>query len=213
MRLQQLRDFWRGALLVEKAVFIAGALLLPISVGHEYSISRQPALPPLFRQSPKLDEIKTLRIHVSGAVKKPALLTLPLGARVVDAVRQAGATSQADANALNLAAPLRDGQKIIVPTRGVPARDAVSNRVLDVAPSRVAKTQSDAPATQKPLRILDINTASPQELESLPGVGPAIAARIVEERAKKPFVSLQDLDRVKGIGVKKLQKIAPYVTF
>lgn len=213
MWLKPLQNFWRGALPVEKIIFIVGAFLLPLFIGHEYSMSRQSALPPLFRQSANLDKTKTLRIQVSGAVKKPALLTLPHGARVIDAIRRAEFASDADANALNLAAPLRDGQKIVVPARGVPSRGENAYRVLDVAPLRAANARGNAGANRKASHILNINTASPQELESLPGVGPAIAARIIEERAKKPFASLQDIDRVKGIGVKKLQKIAPYVTF
>lgn len=206
--LATLHQFWRASFREEKAVFVVGLPLLFFFCGFEYSKSSQLNSAPVFKESKEVVGTKFLRVHIAGAVKKPALLKLSNGARIVDAVQKAGgATAQADTNALNLAAPLRDGQKIVVPLRGQNA-----HRVLDIETfTAKASTQNDS--AQKPLRAVNINTASTTELESLPGVGPAIAARIVAERARKPFTSVQDIDRVNGIGPKKLQQIAPYITF
>lgn len=203
-----LHQFWRASFREEKAVFVIGFPLLFFFAGFGFSKSSQFDSAPIFHEAKEVDAVKTLRVHIAGAVKKPSLLTLPNDARIVDAVRKAGgATSQADTNALNLAAPLRDGQKIVVPLHGQNA-----HRVLDVE-TATAKALTQIDNAQKTSRVININTASSAELESLPGVGPAIAARIVAERNRKPFTSIQDIDRVNGIGPKKLQQIAPHITF
>jgi competence protein ComEA len=194
-------NFWNDARLYERIVFVVGALFLLSWGGHEYSLSRQASPPPLFVPAP--DDAKTIRVHIKGAVNKPSLLTLPIDARLNSAIQRAGGiTKSADTTSLNLAAPLRDGQEVVVPFQG-----AAQSSVLPLQPPHASsKTPSDG-------RLINVNTASTQELEALPGVGPAIAARILEEREKQPFTNLQDLDRVKGIGPKKLQKMAAYVTF
>ena len=176
-------------------------------------MSAQINFAPIFREAKETDAAKLVRVHVSGEVRKPSLFTLPNGARVVDAIKKAGgATSQADINNLNLATKLQDGQKIAVPRRGQNA-----DRVLEVGNLNVENIASTNPlqngAAKRLSRVVNINSASATELETLPGVGPAIAARIVVERARKPFTSVQDVDRVNGIGPKKLQQIAPHITF
>ena len=206
--LATLHQFWRASFREEKAVFVFGLPLLFFFCGFEYSKSSQLNSAPFFKESKEITGTKFLRVHVAGAVQKPALLTLPNGARIIDAIKKAGgATSRSDTGVLNLAALLRDGQKIVVPLRGQNAQ-----RVLDIE-SFTAKALTQKDSAQKPSRVVNINTASITELESLPGVGPAIAARIAAERARKPFTSVQDVDRVNGIGPKKLQQIAPYITF
>ncbi len=192
------RNFWNNSRWSEKIVFLCGASFLAFCGGREYSISQRSALPPLFQQAPSSVQI---RVHIKGAVRKPSLLILPANARVHDALKRAqGATANADLESLNLAAPLQDEQQIVVPFRGVKSLSQ-------------AQATSQTPAASTDKRIININTASAQELETLPDIGPALAARIVAERARQPFRTLQELDRVKGIGAKKLQKLAPYVTF
>jgi competence protein ComEA len=124
----------------------------------------------------------TLTVHVSGAVVAPGLVSLPAGSRVADAVVAAGgALAGADLTTLNLAAPIVDGQQLVVP-------DAVAGGSVAVTDGRVR-----------------INSADATALEGLPGVGPVLAERIVAYRdAHGPFVALEDLLEVPGIGESKL---------
>lgn len=91
-----------------------------------------------------------------------------------------------------------------------------SEPVLQSAPAepeRIAATIKLRSPVTKPVAPIDANHATPAQLDLLPGIGPALAARIVEARSKTPFQSLADLDRVKGIGPSKLEKLGPYLTF
>jgi len=115
-----------------------------------------------------------LVVDVSGAVAHPGVYRLPGGSRVVDALLAAGGmTGEADLAALNKAAPIRDGQRIYVPRPGelVPPGSATSEAQLK----------------------LDLNRATAGELESLPGIGPATAARIVRSRNARPFAKVEEL--------------------
>jgi competence protein ComEA len=145
-------------------------------------------------------------VHVAGEVASPGVYVLPNGARVVDALEAAGGgTPESDTNMINLALPIHDGQQIYIP----PKQSQPSLlQEADVPSNRVDITMS-SPADG----LININTASAAELEELPGVGPAIAARIVEHRQKHgSYSSVSDLLGVSGIGEAKLSKIAPYAT-
>lgn len=133
----------------------------------------------------------TLVVQVNGAVVNPGLVRLSDGARVDDAIKAAGgATSEADLSKLNLAKRVNDGELIVVPRLGEPTS----------APS--ANTSSTrAMATPTVLAKININTATAEELDKLPGVGPAIAQRIIEYRtANGPFQKIEDIMKVRGIG-------------
>ena len=84
---------------------------------------------------------------------------------------------------------------------------------VPVEPERIAASSRRRTSATEPVAILDVNRATAAQLESLPGIGPALAARIVEARASAPFQSLADLDRVKGIGPSKLEKLGSHLTF
>ena len=122
-------------------------------------------------------------IHVSGAVNRPGLVTVPSSARVADAIAGAGgAATGADLASLNLASSVRDGDQIVVPLVGAAT-----------APGAVID------------RGIDLNRATAAELESLPGVGPVLAGRIVAYRdLHGPFATVEDLMDVGGIGEAKL---------
>ncbi|MCC7355445.1 MAG: ComEA family DNA-binding protein [Anaerolineae bacterium] len=132
-----------------------------------------------------------LRVDVAGAVVQPDVYVLPLGSIVRDAIRAAGGASpDADIAQVNQAMPLRDGMQVYVPRRGEMAR---------VVP---ATSAASAPAT--PGGKVNINTASLEELDTLPGVGPATAQKIV---AGRPYVTVEDILRVPGIGPATFEKL------
>jgi len=146
-----------------------------------------------------------LLVEVSGAVVKPGVYRLADGARVIDAVEAAGGfgprvdMARADA-ALNLAAPIHDGEELHVPSRDDPALPATGG-------ARPA-TGGAGPATASGGPI-DLNTASEAQLDSLPGVGPATVAKIV---AARPFATIDELQSKGVVGEKTLEKLRPLVS-
>jgi competence protein ComEA len=175
-----------------------------------------------------------IMVHVAGAVRKPGVYTLPLDARIQDALKKAGgALPGGDPNALNLAAWAEDGSRIEVPFKTRVASSESSHEVDDEPLITVAKppdeaTQKPTPTPDKsaaksstvktqtksaPSRKINLNKASLDDLTLLPGVGPATAEKIIEHRKTSgAFSSVDDLDEIKGIGEKKLDKIRPYAT-
>ena len=131
-------------------------------------------------------------VHVDGAVRSPGVYELEEGARVRDAVQAAGGLAEgADTSAMNLAALVSDAQKVYVPHKGE-----------EVPPD--LSTESG----QGERALININTASAEELDELPGVGESTARAIIEDREKNgPFSSPEDLMRVSGIGEKKFERL------
>ncbi|NUQ39451.1 MAG: helix-hairpin-helix domain-containing protein [Caldilineales bacterium] len=146
-----------------------------------------------------------LRVYVSGAVQAPGVYRLPPGSLVDDAIRQAGG-GQADADlvAVNLAHPLADGEQIYVPRQGEAPAPPLLSTQAGVSDSGFQVGELPAAATQ----ILDLNHATAAELETLPGIGPKTAEAII---AGRPYGSVEDLLRVKGIGEKTLEKLRPFI--
>src|SRR3954451_7714740 len=142
----------------------------------------------------------TLIVDVAGAVRKPGVFEFAPGDRVIDAVERAGgALDKADLTLLNLAAPLTDGQQILVPKKGaaVPSGVPVTGGVL------VGWTTA----------LGNINTADEPTLETLNGVGPVLGAAIIQYRTEHgPFASIDQLDEVSGIGPATLEDLRSQVT-
>ncbi|GAB3171444.1 hypothetical protein GCM10027059_39760 [Myceligenerans halotolerans] len=134
--------------------------------------------------------------HVVGAVRDPGLVELPGGARIADAVEAAGGpTDEADLSGVNLARPVADGEQIHVPKPG-------ETPVTSGDPGAVPDTGGGD--------VVDLNTADAATLETLPGIGPALAQRIIDWRtANGPFASVDELDDVSGIGPAVLEQIRP----
>lgn len=128
-----------------------------------------------------------LTVHVVGAVHRPGLYRLPGGSRVNDAVERAGgATHKANLAGINLAAPLADGLQVVVPSK-TPGGGSV-----------VPAASGGGAATSGPL---DLNSATLEQLEALPGVGPVTAQKILDYREQHgAFTSVAELDAVPGIG-------------
>lgn len=141
-------------------------------------------------------------VHVAGQVTSPGVYRFSPGVRVVDAVRAAGgATQDADLNAINLAAMLDDGQQIYIPAFG------------ERPPGGAAASSATTPGSSAPALPLDLNQATAEDLDILPGVGPSTALAIVTHRERNgPFASVEGLLEVPGIGPAKLAALAGLVT-
>ena len=171
----------------------------------------------------------TVRVHVAGAVNNPGVYTLPAQGRAVDAIAAAsGAAADADLDRVNLAGALSDGVQIYVPHRGetaAPAQiqpnggtanagqgNAANGASQGGAQPQPARTLTPAGSAQKGSTPVNINTATAEELQTLPRIGPAMAQRIIAWReAHGGFRSVDELDAVPGIGPSMLENLRPLV--
>ncbi|HWB55585.1 MAG TPA: ComEA family DNA-binding protein [Gaiellaceae bacterium] len=140
-------------------------------------------------------------VHVVGAVVRPGLYRLPEGSRVDDALTEAGGPKpKAALELLNLAAPVGDGQQVVVPAKGAAA--AAAGGTAGVPGSTLGVPQGK----------VHLNSASLEELDTLPGVGPVTAQRILDYRTENgAFQSVEELDAVSGIGPARLEQLLPLV--
>jgi len=186
---------------------LIGILAGLILAGALYLISRRPAGQPITLEAPPTQA--PIEVHVIGEVLRPGLYVFAEGSRVQDAVTAAGGLStDADLNALNLAARLEDGQQLTVPARGEGAPGAAAEPTSGfevLPPANVTATpESD---------LLNINTPTAEELSSLPGIGPTTAERIVDYRDDHgPFAEIEDLLNVPGIGPATFDNIQDLIT-
>ncbi|HEX5016647.1 MAG TPA: helix-hairpin-helix domain-containing protein, partial [Actinomycetes bacterium] len=144
-------------------------------------------------------------VDVDGRVKRPGVVELAAGSRVIDAIREAGGVAaRGDTAALNLAEVLIDGQQVVVPGKG----EATTSSGVP------SGTSTEPPATSPTTTpsTVSINSASATELETLPGIGPVLAAAIVDWRTQNGgFTSIEQLQDVSGIGPATYAEIAPFV--
>ncbi|MCU1472069.1 ComEA family DNA-binding protein [Amnibacterium sp.] len=170
------------------ALVIAVALSATSASGGTVRVAVVPA-----RSSPAPTP-SALLVQVTGAVRRPGLVSVPDGSRAIDAIAAAGGpTAQADESGVNLAARVVDGQQLMVPTRG--------------------SAPAAAPAATAAGGPVSLSAASAEQLETLPRIGPAMAARIIAWRtANGPFRSVNDLLKVGGVGPKTLAGLQGLVT-
>ncbi len=151
---------------------------------------------------PTSTESQVVVVHVAGAVQSPGVYRLGAGSRVVDAVQAAGGVAgDANSDAINLAALLTDGERVYVP------------RVGEVPPVVASGGTGGIGASSAPSGPVNLNSATGDDLDTLPGVGPATAAAILAYRDQHgPFASIDDLADVPGIGPAKLDALRGLVT-
>jgi competence protein ComEA len=188
--------FSRRQLLI--AALLAGVVLLV--VGRYFASAGTPsadAQPARVSVSQRVLPAQLLVVHVVGAVRRPGLYRLDQGDRIADAVRRAGgATRAADLAAVNLAAPLADGVQVMVP-----------RRLPNLAGGSAGQAGAATPAG--PVRL---NTATLEQLDDLPGVGPVTAQKILDYRATHgAFASVDELDAIAGIGPARLDQLRDLV--
>lgn len=152
---------------------------------------------------------KGLTVYVSGEVKNPGMYEMPAGSRAKEAIEKAGGmTLNANVNKVNLAKKCKDGMQINVPALNVKqAKTMVGNSQGRNSAGNV----SGAEAVQENLTTVNLNSATLEELENLPGVGQVTAQKIIEYRQQHHFNKIEDIMNVKGIGKAKFQKIKDYL--
>ena len=198
--LSSIADTARGLSRMQVMTVISLLVLLVLGGYVAYSRSKPTAISVVESRGPKEGDRspRMLTVHVAGAVKSPGLYRLPEGSRVDDALGKAeGPAGDAVLDNLNLAARLKDGEKVMVPRR-VAAAEA----------STVTSTDSEGASAP-----ININTAGRDELEKLPGVGPSLADRIIRYREKDgQFATVEELDNVEGIGPRRMESLKDLVT-
>ena len=139
-------------------------------------------------------------VHITGEVKKEGVIHLNKGDRIIDAIKKAGGeTKQADLSQVNLAYELQDGQKIYIPNK--------NEKISEYIVGGNGNTNINSINSKEETKV-NINTANQSELDSLPGIGPATAQKIIEYRNQNGnFKKIEDLQNVKGIGQAKYEEI------
>lgn len=171
------------------------------SMSTSHTGSESPSRATSLGQSSGVSKTATqIEVHVLGEVAKPGVVTVSADARVQDVVRAAGGLlASADLTRVNLARHVQDGEQIVVPKPG--------QEVATAAGPSAADTGSSTPTSP-----VDLNAADATALDALPGVGPVLAARIVQYRESNgPFRSIDQLDEVSGIGAKLMEQLRPLV--
>lgn len=222
------REPGRWAVRTSAAVRIAAVLLVLAVAGATYLLlsrsfaprpSDAPAAPVAEPLAPSVQPVQpaasdgtsaaaeagsaaTIVVHVAGAVTDPGVVEVTEGTRVVEVITAAGGSADdADLDALNLAAPVTDGQQVYVPREG------------EVGPGGVASPGASGDAGAHGPGLVNINTADATALDTLPGIGPALADRIITWRTEHgPFTSVDALTDVSGIGPATMERLRDLVT-
>jgi competence protein ComEA len=206
-------DYWQN---IFSPAQKAGALLLALLIlfGGYRSVNKtqKPYKPVLVKEQTRTgtkkaaESQKEIFVHIAGAVINPGVYRLKQGQRVIDAVKSAGGM-QAGAfpDALNLAAKLKDGDKVYLPKKG----EQPQGQTAESGNGQQTLLGGGAPIQEK----IDLNAASAEQLDKLPGIGPTLAKRIIDYRSSHvAFKQISELRDVEGIGEKKFASLKDKVT-
>lgn len=188
-----MKSFWHSTLYIVIGLFAAGVIWLACSKPRGKPISLQTPPPPL-----------PIQVHIIGEIQRPGVYELPINSRIQDLIQKAGGlTPDADEQTINLAAFLVDGQQIRIPARAFPKDSENYPEDLDFNKRSAEQIQP----------LININTATSELLETLPGIGPAIALEIIDFRQKEgDFKSIEEIQKVHGIGPVIYQGIEDLIT-
>lgn len=155
---------------------------------------------------------RLIKVYISGAVLLPGIYELPGDARAQDAVRAAGGMLEiADQDKVNLAKLLKDGMQVNVPYQKG-KRIKIAGTDVELKTKNIYPDEyNHKPAAKQVVFPVNVNTATQEELEAIPGIGPTMAVRIIAQRTSLPFRRVEELLRVQGIGKSKLEKLRAYV--
>lgn len=192
--------------------YVILSLLYSLGLGGYVLYDRWPQPEPITIIQPTLTATATpapMRVHVVGAVRQPGVYALEPASRMVEAVAAAGGmAADADEERVNLAEHLRDGQQVYIPHVGTPSPPSPT----PLQPTPPAGQSADPQAAATTTKI-NINTASLAELDTLPGIGPAYAQRIIAYReAHGPFADIAQITQVNGIGPVTFEKLQGLIT-
>lgn len=159
----------------------------------------------------KETEEKNIFVHIAGCVQKEGMLELSSNSRIADAIEKAGGlTQEADLSDINLAYLLEDGMKIYIPNQN--ERQENNEKTEDTAKTENTPSMQIQDTNTKQ-DVININTATQEELDTLPGIGPATAAKIIAYRKEKgKFNNKEEIKEVSGIGEAKYEKIKEYIS-
>lgn len=165
-----------------------------------------------------------LIVHITGAVNQEGVYGLKANSRISDAIEKAGGlTDKADIGLINLAYPLEDGMKIKIPFQGedrsstnesLEVNEEKQNQMItkESGVTETGKEEKMSNGKTKTTTKVNLNTATLEQLDSLPGIGPAIAQRIIDYRKQHgKFTEIEQLKEVKGIGVSKFEQVKDYL--
>ncbi len=167
---------------------------------------------------------ETIVVHISGAVNIEGIVELEAGSRIANAIEKAGGVKEnADMTDINLAYPLEDGMKIHIPTKEETEANKNNENMIDeryiISSSGGVSSKEDTNSIQGSSKSttsnakVNINTATQEELDTLPGIGPSIASKIIDYREQNgKFNSIEEIKEVSGIGDAKYQKIKDSIT-
>ena len=153
-------------------------------------------------------------VHITGAVNKEGIIELEENARLADAIEKAGGTKEnADIKNINLATILEDGMKVHIPTVEETQTNNENINVENNANSQINPGTKEVTSNTKTQGKININTATEEELDTLPGIGPSTASKIIDYRKENgKFKSVEEIKEVSGIGDAKYEKIKKLIT-
>lgn len=159
----------------------------------------------------KETEEKNIFVHIAGCVQKEGMLELSSNSRIADAIEKAGGlTQEADLSDINLAYLLEDGMKIYIPNQNERQENNEKTKNIPKEENTPSMQIQDTNTKQD---VININTATQEELDTLPGIGPATAAKIIAYRKEKgKFNNKEEIKEVSGIGEAKYEKIKEYIS-